>query len=172
MHYKLYDIKLRRTIWTRDVVILEGKFLATYQPDINKDININRDYTRAIEIDPSSNKRPNTRAISQAQIAACPSHKIEVQIPKPSLYYIDKAYIYSIDQTTISNQLKKLYNQQIDYILSASVISEPNSFIEAMKSDEKDLWYQACLDENNELLAQDTYEIVDIPPNITPIKGR
>jgi hypothetical protein len=27
MHYKLYDIKLRKTIWTRDAVILEGKFL-------------------------------------------------------------------------------------------------------------------------------------------------
>jgi hypothetical protein len=53
MHYKLYDIKLRRTIWTRDTVILEGKFLATHQSDINKDIN--RDYTRAIEIDPSPN---------------------------------------------------------------------------------------------------------------------
>jgi len=93
-------------------------------------------------------------------------------VPKPSLYQIDKAYIYSIDQTTISNQLKRLYNQQIDYILSASAITEPNSFIEVMKSDEKDLWYQACLDEINELSAQNTYEIVDIPPNITPIKGR
>jgi hypothetical protein len=41
-----------------------------------------------------------------------------------------------------------------------------------MQSDEKDLWYKACLDENNELLAQNTYEIVNIPPNITPIKGR
>jgi hypothetical protein len=164
MHYKLYDIKLRQTIWTRDAVILEGKFLATHQSDINQsdinqsDINqsdIDRDYPRAIEIDPSPNnpKRPNTRAISQARIDASPNHKIEVQVPKASLYYIDKAYIYSIDQTTLSNQLKKLYNQQIDYILSASAISEPNSFIEAMQSDEKDLWYKACLDENNELLA-------------------
>ena len=41
-----------------------------------------------------------------------------------------------------------------------------------MNSDEKDLWYQACLDENNELLAQNTYKIIDIPPYITPIKGR
>ena len=41
-----------------------------------------------------------------------------------------------------------------------------------MRSSDKDLWYQACLDENNELLAQDTYEIIDIPPNIIPIKGR
>ena len=41
-----------------------------------------------------------------------------------------------------------------------------------MNSDERDLWYQACLDENNELLAQNTYDIIDIPLNITPIKGR
>ena len=41
-----------------------------------------------------------------------------------------------------------------------------------MRSDEKDLWYQACLEENNELLSQNTYEIIDIPPNTTPIKGR
>jgi hypothetical protein len=51
-------------------------------------------------------------------------------------------------------------------------ILELNSFIEAMQLDKKDLWYKACLDENNELLAQNTYEIIDIPPNITPIKGR
>ena len=41
-----------------------------------------------------------------------------------------------------------------------------------MKSDENKQWYQACLDENNELLAQSTYEIIDIPPNTIPIKGR
>ena len=181
MHYKLYDIKLRRTIWTRDAVILEGKFLDTHQKDIYQDTTktrpIDLDPTRAISrsIEPT---RPilrslvKSQAIKQALIDASPNHKIEVQIPKPSLYHIDKAYIYSIDQTTIADQLKKLYNSEIDYILSASAISEPNSFEEAMNSDEKDLWYQACLDENNELLAQNTYKIIDIPPYITPIKGR
>ena len=47
MHYKLYDIKLRRTIWTRDAVILEGKFLDTYPKDIFEDTK-----TRPIGLDP------------------------------------------------------------------------------------------------------------------------
>ena len=41
-----------------------------------------------------------------------------------------------------------------------------------MNSDERNEWYKACLEENNELLKQNTYEIIDIPNNIIPIKGR
>jgi hypothetical protein len=36
----------------------------------------------------------------------------------------------------------------------------------------KDEWYKACLEENNELLFQNTFEIIDIPENIILIKGR
>jgi len=55
IHYKLYDIKLRRTIWTRDAVILEGKFLDTHPKDLSEDIiyQDNNNRTRPIELDPS-----------------------------------------------------------------------------------------------------------------------
>ena len=64
IHYKLYDIKLRRTIWTRDAVILEGKFLDTHPKDISEDTKarpIGLDPTRAIlrSIGPTSPDRPN-----------------------------------------------------------------------------------------------------------------
>ena len=60
----------------------------------------------------------------------------------------------------------------IDYILSSTTIEEPNSFEQAMKSDEKEEQYKAYLDKNKELLDQNTYEIVDIPTRVTPIKGQ
>jgi Reverse transcriptase (RNA-dependent DNA polymerase) len=41
-----------------------------------------------------------------------------------------------------------------------------------MRSDERDYWYRACLDENKSLTDQNTYNIVDIPPGVKPIRGR
>ena len=57
-------------------------------------------------------------------------------------------------------------------ILTINNNKEPNTFKQAMDSYEKDEWYKACLEENNELLSQNTFEIIDIPENIIPIKGR
>jgi len=86
---------------------------------------------------------------------------------------INKEYIYNIDDTTIYNYIKSIqYNKDIENILTINNNKEPNNFKQAMDSDEKDEWYKACLEENNELLKQNTYEIIDIPDNITPIKGR
>jgi hypothetical protein len=41
-----------------------------------------------------------------------------------------------------------------------------------MQSAERNEWYRACQDENQSLINQATYEIVDIPPGVTPIRGR
>ena len=60
----------------------------------------------------------------------------------------------------------------IDYILSSTTIEEPNSFEQAMKSDEKEEQYKAYLDKNKELLDQNTFEIIDIPARVRPIKGQ
>ena len=87
IHYKLYNIKLRRTIWTRDIVILEGKFLDAHPKDIPEDTKarpIDLDPTRAIprSIGPTKQdkfERPILRSqTKQARIDASPSHKIEV----------------------------------------------------------------------------------------------
>ena len=49
---------------------------------------------------------------------------------------------------------------------------EPSTFDQAMQSAERNEWYRACQDEKQSLIDQATYEIVDIPPSITPIRGR
>jgi len=86
---------------------------------------------------------------------------------------INKEFIYNINNTTISDHIKTIqYNKNIKYILTINNNKEPNTFKQAMDSYKKDKWYKACLEENNELLSQNTFEIIDIPENIIPIKKR
>ena len=53
-------------------------------------------------------------------------------------------------------------SDETPYILTTTSLSEPNSYDEAMKSPDKDQWYQACLAEVRELERQHTYDIIDI----------
>ena len=63
-------------------------------------------------------------------------------------------------------------DQPTDYILSVVTNKEPSTFNQAIQSAERNKWYIACQDENQSLLNQETYKIVDIPLGITPIRGR
>jgi Reverse transcriptase (RNA-dependent DNA polymerase) len=134
---------------------------------------------------------------SQAEIDADPMHKVEVQIPYSGhqnynqpihLNHIDHAKdqtnaitidkqsdqnIYTIEDTMLVDHVRSMQKKDpTNYILSSATTKEPSTFDQAIKSDEKDYWYKACLDENQSLIDQQTYDIVDIPPNVKPIRGR
>ena len=51
-HYKLYNIKLKKAIQTRDASILEGKFLDIYKKQPNY-IGLDNSSPKSIEIDPT-----------------------------------------------------------------------------------------------------------------------
>jgi hypothetical protein len=86
---------------------------------------------------------------------------------------INKEFIYNINDTIISDYIKIIqYNKNIEYILTINNNREPNIFKQAMDSYKKDEWYKAYLEENNKLLSQNTFKIINILENIIPIKGR
>jgi hypothetical protein len=156
--YKLYDIESKKTIWSRDTTIIEGLFITNniIKPTANNNI---RPRVKKYNI--------KTRASKQTEIDASPSHKIEVQIPSQ-----EDNYIYSIKDTTLIDKLTTYNKLPGNYILSAATDKEPANFQQAMKLDERNEWYKACLDENKSLLDQNTFKIIDTPPNIKPLKGR
>jgi len=61
---------------------------------------------------------------------------------------------------------KRLSNKHLNYTLSLSTQTEPQSYEEAMESPE---WKQAMQNEIKALDANDTWKIVDLPIGKTPI---
>lgn len=174
-HYKLYIVNKRITIWSRDISIIENQFenYQKYYPNYPSHINFDISNKENILSKDISNKyKYNTRARANT-IAKDPNHKIEIQIPKGSINTIyDKNTIYTISDTVIENQLSSINKSKLDFILSISNIDEPNTFKQAMESPDKNNWYKACLDENNELIKQNTFDIVNTPSNIKLLGGR
>lgn len=185
-HYKLWDLNRQRTLWSRDVEILEGTYI---KPDNDKGSN---NYTY-IDLSNLSDKpenntsqednslRPTTRSMTRTQEPT--THRIEVQIPQKDIYNYDNTLpvvgednraLYTIDDTIIGNALGSLDKEEevADFLLTTTNIDEPNTFQEAMASPEKDEWLRACQEEVQELEKQYTYEIVNIPSDKIPLKGR
>jgi hypothetical protein len=136
-HYKLYDIQLRKPVWSRDPTILEGKFLNTTKMAMNKpiDMNIPKHMNHKDTI-----YKHKLRDYKQAAIDASPTHKVEVQIPLPSINMTNiNDNIYTIDDTMLADFVKTITNNQpTDYILSSTTMKEPSTYNQAMKSDEAD----------------------------------
>jgi hypothetical protein len=137
-----------------------------------KKIARNTGKSTSLSTSKSASKPTKQTASKEAAIAADPSHKIEIQI----LSYKstkDSEDIYTISDTLLGDFIKTIINDQpTDYILSAVTDKEPSTFNQAMQSAKGNKWYRACQDENQSLIDKATYEIVDIPPGVTPIRGR
>lgn len=143
-HYKLWDYKRQRSLWSRDITICENKFLdrppRNIYPYINKPNNIelnSPNYTEFINSKRSNidhnNNNNNNRIITReesSRIAANPNHRVEVQIP---------ILLYTIKDTILANYISSIEtNIDSRFILTTSLLSEPNSYIEAINSPEKD----------------------------------
>ena len=56
--------------------------------------------------------------------------------------------------------------------VSGTIINVPNNYKEAINSPEKDHWIKAMAEQIASLLANDTYELVELPPGVKPVGGR
>lgn len=200
-HYKLYDYTQRGIVWSRDVIILENQFRLTKATSI-KDTSqalkeaFNESRYRQRDISEESDSRdtgqvpthineptrankptransPNTRQYDvyrtrayAKELASNPNHKIEVQIPT------NNDVTYTIKDSILSDCLGTIANSDANYLLTTSISSEPSSYYEAINSLNKDDWLKAMKSEIDELERQDTWEIINLPPNIKPLKGR
>lgn len=85
-----------------------------------------------------------------------------------------KQLLYTVEDTLLSNQLTSIDNngnQESLFLLTVS-IKEPNSLKEADQSAYHLQWRKAAEEEINELIKQDTFEVVDKPINTNIIGGR
>lgn len=188
-HYRLWDFQNHKPIWSRDVTILEGKFLRpkginSDGMDIPQDQDILKENKSRNQSDSMTNEqRPNTRSY-QRLISAMPNHRVEVQIPQTKYHNInnhtlpdveeDNRALYTISDTILKDYISSLDKRKTvaEFLLTTSTNDEPNTLQEALNSPEKDEWIRACHAEIAELERQNTYDIVDIPNNIQPIRGR
>jgi hypothetical protein len=172
-HYKLWDYNKFKCLWSRDVTICENSFRSG-QPKTSP-IKLSNNYYYNNNNDPieleSQNRGDNLNRYQNkvqtrgetSRIASNPNHRIEVQIPK----------IYNIEDTILYNyigSINKTNNNR--FLLTTSVLTEPTSYDEAIQGPEREQWSLACQKEVEELEKQETYDIIDTPPNITPIRGR
>jgi len=150
-HYKLYDLKQTKIVWSRDPTILEGKFLGQNQTDLaNQKPGIKRStklaespikrkiarYTsKSTSLSTSrSASKPTKQATKQiaskeAALAADLSHKIEIQILSLKSINKDSEDIYTILDTLLAYFMKTIINNQpTDYILSVVTSKEPSIF--------------------------------------------
>ena len=119
-HYKLYDLKQKKIVWSRDPTILEGKFLGQNQSDL---ANQKPGIKRSAKLAESPIKRKIARytskstslptkqiASKEAAIAANPSHKIEIQIPSLKSTNENSEDIYTISDTLLADFMKTIIN--------------------------------------------------------------
>ena len=184
-HYKLWDYKKHKCFWSRDVTICENEFLKnskspknpspTNNIDIYSDSSIitrnNAKNTSKSSNTTGNNSQTNARKYTRSYnkyIASNPNHRIEVQIPSKDIYY-------SIKDTLLSDCIRAIENPVIPniFLLTTSILQEPNTFAEAMNSSEHQEWYRACKEEVNELEKQNTYSVIQKPlSSLIPLKGR
>ena len=60
----------------------------------------------------------------------------------------------------------------INLNVCSTVITIPNTYLEALMSPERDKWLQSMAEEVASLLANGTYDLVKPPPGIKPVGGR
>ena len=202
--YKVYDLTLKRALYTRDIIILEDKFLNnitedkfldnitedTIPSDFHIDITSNTTSNTLIpNTTSSSNNRSNNnnnnnnsssnttsrynlRSITREGDSNNNNTQVIIPIKDKSYYSEYNRILYTIEDTLLKGLFSdNIYkeNSEIDYILSASD-NEPTSYKEAINSSESKEWHLASLEELKEI--EQAYDIIDLPNNITPLKGR
>jgi hypothetical protein len=170
--YKVFDMNNKKSLWVRDVTILENKFYTgsntVPQPEITIDLQIPED---------QENRDNNQQEIQQDTIRSVISTMPASTIPQEQEHIEDcitvntDRILITIKDTTINN-LYSFPDITADYILSISSDTEPNSLREALQSPEKDLWYKATIQEIQEIENQNVYTITDLPKGHKALGGR
>ena len=140
--YKIYDPSTRNTTWVRDLVILEDKY---YKRDIyNIQQKSKKELLDYIYKDLSSTTTTNPNLAKK-------------ELEEKELGYLATR---SLENTALIISDNSLINQ------------EPTTYKQAISSPNKDKWQEAMKLEIDELVNQNTWELVEIPPNSKVIRGR
>jgi len=150
--YKVYIPSTKRTIWTRDCTILEGKY---YYKDLGKDTTQD-DYNIPTQLDPITT----------------------TDIPAPVMLENQDTSTTTTTTTTTtnsSNDTDDLSEDKLGYYAfssNTSNIADPITYRDTQQSPNKIFWDKAMEQEILSLKDNNTWTLSELPPNRKAIKGR
>jgi hypothetical protein len=185
--YKVWDTKSRKALWSRDVKVLEyltpyydtsqsttnssHPGITSYSKDLQKDQGIEIHHDKGHEKDPthgSEKELDPEGTLHQRDTGQIPQGKrIYLSLPRRSQRFLN--------QYEPIPELAYLARDNFadnSYILLTSQQSEPKTFQDAITCFEKDKWFESMQAEIDELQAQGTYTIINLPPGKHALGGR
>lgn len=157
--YKLLDISKKATFYSRDVYVLEGKFLKDRDNlehlDISKELEVSNDSIEAM---------PEPLELEDLNIR----DKLPIEDPKPLKEPLER---YEPDE---SDELPPSFLDELveAAALHTNVLDQPSNIKEVRSSPNADKWLAACTAELEELKRQNTWTLVPRPSNRKILKGR
>ncbi len=174
-NYKVWDTEHNRPIWTRDIHIMENCFLPLNTTTLSSNQSSNQPKalldlsTITLNSNGSSNTNQNIRQSIESTPTRSSSYTIEedelnlnshTNNPQPSI--VRKVKLNASNVTEADELILVITNTN----------KEPTTYKKALSSPDALHWLKAMKAEINELEAQYTWDIVDLPPGRTALGGR
>ena len=183
-NYYILDYKTSKIIQTRDVKILEGKFLEsktlnkpTITIDYNKELKSYQEFsTSLIENKITGNTEENPISRNSSTIREESPDILSLEFNNNN-----KRVNSSLSNNRPNKRSNNSYNSNNNNysnsedklaLITSKDRFEPTTYLEASNSKESKNWLKACLLEINQLEEQETWDLVDLPTNRKALKGR
>ena len=175
--YRIWDIDNKRPIWSRDVHIIEGRYINITNKKDNPD-QLQTEYISVLQPDILSEEEEIQNQLYR-EINGRNTSNIEIELEN-NIQTENNAISGIEPNTDIEvNNNNEYYDTSEDelalILISVNINNEPNIYKQAQKQEynNKLKWNTAMYKELKELENQNTYSIIDIPDkNINILKGR
>ena len=177
-HYKIQDLENNKAIWTRDLYIIENRFL---KPN-NSNITANtRNSTTEVIVDSitsiENTTSNNDNSISNENTRSTPSNTSTIYDEDDENDIISTIRPNSTNNPQSSSRtaiLDASYSNEVDdlILVITNINKEPTTYTKAIKGPDSDNWLKAMKAEVVELEAQKTWDLVDLPNNREALGGR
>jgi hypothetical protein len=172
--YRIWDITLKRAIWSRDIKILENYFINS------NNNNTIQNTTNELEINLSSNTNNNTNNNNNNNTSfdsSTTSNTIEEtnnnldQIDLINPDYSNNITTDTSDTETLNNDIDNSLDE-LALVLLNNTNNEPKTYKQALESLNKQDWINAMNTEIKELENQNTWNLTNLPPNKNLLRGK
>ena len=180
--YKIFDLNLKKAIWSRDVKIYENIYLTPYK-------TLSKDYIQALEgeitIEESNFKNqriiPNSKPSDSEKVSEIsqngPKKELEPVGNKKATIYIDlpkkdDKFLSQYKRVEDTSYYTMDFDINNEFILITNLNSEPKTYSEAINSITSKEWLEAMKTEVSELENQVTYTLVPLPDGKKALGGR
>jgi hypothetical protein len=183
-NYYVLDLKSKKVIQTRDVVILEGRFIPPTEESTTSatdtiTVELNTEKNASEEQDNSLPEQDPETSITDLSSPVIP--RLAREESPDELGYIsnnsNKRVLPSSKQPRTAKRFcsaSTYDDSEIDELalMSTNIHDEPSTYAEAVGCTNKEHWIQAMKLELDQLSEQNTWELVHPLPNRKPLRGR